>query len=219
MAATDALDAERWTRPAPAAALAEAPPRPDAPRVGARAAFRADLARWLPAGTQPSRRQRAALMTMQPVWAVAEYRFSRWVRTDGPSGLAGTALRAISFAWHRTVEILTGISISSEAAIGPGLYIGHFGGIIVGPGVVMGEGCNIAQGVTIGVSGHGETLGSPTIGDEVHVMAGAKVFGKIAIGSRTRIGANAVVAKDLPGGVVATGVPATDVRPDTTRRG
>jgi len=180
-------------------------------------ALRADLARWTEYAGTSSARHWLGLLTMQSTWAVAEYRFARWARTAPLPGPARVAARALSFVLHRLVEVLTGISISGDARIGPGLYIGHFGGIVVGPDVVMGRRCNITQGVTIGAAGSGASAGSPVIGDEVHVMPGAKIYGKITIGDWTRIGANAVVTKDLPSGVLAMGVPATDVRPDTSR--
>ena len=88
------------------------------------------------------------------------------------------------------------------------MYIGHFGGIIVSGGAKIGEYCNLSQGVTIGFAGRGEKRGCPTIGDRVYVATGAKVLGAITIGNDVAIGANAVVAKDLPDNAVAVGVPA-----------
>jgi acetyltransferase-like isoleucine patch superfamily enzyme len=76
------------------------------------------------------------------------------------------------------------------------LHIGHFGGITIGPATI-GRRCSISQGVTIGVSGRGEKEGLPTIGDEVYLGPGAKLFGKITIGHSVKIGANAVVYKDV----------------------
>ena len=87
-------------------------------------------------------------------------------------------------------------------------YIGHFGCIIVGEGVVMGSNCNLSQGVTLGVAGRGDRKGSPTIGDRVFIAPGAKVIGKISIGNDVTIGANAVVSKSLPDRAVAVGIPA-----------
>lgn len=101
-----------------------------------------------------------------------------------------------------------GIQISYEAEMGPGFYIGHFGTIIVSPFAVIGKNCNISQGVTIGNTPRGERAGAPTIGDNVFIGPGAKIFGKIKIGDNVAIGTNAVVTKDVDSGAVVAGVPA-----------
>lgn len=101
-----------------------------------------------------------------------------------------------------------GIQIGYAVEMGPGFYIGHFGTIIISPFAVIGKNCNISQGVTIGRTNRGERAGTPTIGDNVYIGPGAKVFGKIKIGDNVAIGANAVVTKDVEPGVVVAGVPA-----------
>ena len=78
--------------------------------------------------------------------------------------------------------------------------MGHYGGIFVSAEAKIGKNVNISQGVTIGVAGHGAKRGSPTIGDNVYIAPGAKIFGKIKIGNDVKIGANAVVYKDIPEG-------------------
>ena len=138
-------------------------------------------------------------------WAVLEYRFRRWV---GAGTGARRALRPLSILTHRLIQVLAGISISisTSAEIGPGLFIGHFGGIIIGPDVRAGENLSLSQGVTVGAH-----RGSPKIGNEVYLAPGAKVFGHIAIGDRVAIGANAVVNKDIP--AFSTVVSQVDVLP------
>jgi serine O-acetyltransferase len=96
------------------------------------------------------------------------------------------------------VKVLWGIELPRSATIGSGFYIGHFGGIVISSGAIFGKNCNISQGVTIGLSGKGERCGIPVIGDDVYIAPGAKIFGKINIGSNAKIGANAVVYKDIP---------------------
>ena len=105
-------------------------------------------------------------------------------------------------------EMLIGCYINPAAEIGEGLYIGHYGGIVIGP-VKMGTNCNISIGNVIGVGKVGSAEeGVPQFGDSVYIGPSAKVFGKIKIGNNVAIGANAVVTKDLPGNAVAVGVPA-----------
>ena len=155
-------------------------------------------------------------MLERGVWACCEYRFGHWVREE-VRGPARPLLRILSKAWHLVIEMTTGISIDPRARIGAGLYIGHFGCIIVGGGVKMGENCNISQGVTIGVAGRDGRRGSPVIDHEVYIAPGAKVIGAISVGRGAAIGANAVVTKDLPANAVAVGVPATVVSLTGTR--
>jgi serine O-acetyltransferase len=107
-------------------------------------------------------------------------------------------LQPIYFVLNGLVKIIWGIELPRSATIGPGLYIGHFGGITIAPGVIIGRNCDISQHVTIGLSGQGEKAGVPTIGDNVYIAPGAQVFGKISVGSNVKIGANAVIYKDIP---------------------
>lgn len=100
-----------------------------------------------------------------------------------------------------------GIDIPWRTKAGPGLYIGHFGGIVVGEGVVIGRNCNISHGVTIGQTNRGPRKGSPTIGDGVYIGAGAKVIGGILVGNDVAIGANTVVTRDVPDHAVVVGMP------------
>ena len=118
---------------------------------------------------------------------------------------------------QKIIEITTGICLPFTAQIGRGFYIGHFGGIIVGPEVRIGSYCNISQGVTIGQAGRGVKQGSPVIGDRVYMGPGAKIFGGITIGNDVAIGANAVVTCDLPDNAVAVGVPARVVNLNSSR--
>jgi serine O-acetyltransferase len=83
------------------------------------------------------------------------------------------------------------------------LYIGHFGGITVSSSAVIGRDCNLSPGNTIGVSGAGAKAGAPVIGDNVYIGPGARLFGKITVGSNVKIGANAVIHQDLPDNAIA----------------
>lgn len=101
-----------------------------------------------------------------------------------------------------------GISISSKTPVGAGLYIGHFGGIVVNHGAVIGDNCNIQQGVTLGQVNRGARVGAPVIGNNVFIGAGAKIIGHVHVGDGAAIGANAVVTRDVPAGAAVAGVPA-----------
>jgi serine O-acetyltransferase len=106
------------------------------------------------------------------------------------------------------VEVFTGISLPAECEIGPGLYIGHFGPVILNADVRLGRNCNLSQGVTIGVGGRGARRGCPIIGDRVYVGANAVLIGRIEIGNDCAIGAGGVVTKSMPACAVVAGNPA-----------
>ncbi len=105
-------------------------------------------------------------------------------------------------------QILFGCDIARGTRIGGGLYMPHPNGIVVGEYVVIGRNCIIHQGVTLGARGEDHELANPRIGDEVEIGTGAKVLGKVQIGDYARIGANAVVLKDIPRLGIAVGIPA-----------
>lgn len=100
-----------------------------------------------------------------------------------------------------------GISIPYQTEIGPGFYIGHFGGIVINRKTVIGKNCNISQSVTLGQANRGKNIGAPIIGDNVYIGPGAKVVGKVIIGNNVAIGANCVVTKDMPDNSVVVGIP------------
>jgi serine O-acetyltransferase len=89
----------------------------------------ADLARHLQEG-QPLWRKALLVAETQGIWAVAVYRFGRWVYTVAPPGVR-LPLKLTYHVLHKLIEILTGISIPASCQIGPGLYVGHFGTIIL----------------------------------------------------------------------------------------
>jgi serine O-acetyltransferase len=82
------------------------------------------------------------------------------------------------------------------------LYIGHFGGITVAPNTVIGSNCTLGQSITIGAWGSGEMYGAPVIGDNTYIAPGARLFGKIRVGNNVKIGANAVIYKDVPNNAI-----------------
>jgi serine O-acetyltransferase len=145
----------------------------------------------------------------QGIWATVIYRAGSWCHNRKKKLPWVRIILPFLTIFQKMVEIMTGISLPFTAIIGKGLYIGHFGGIILSHNAALGEYCNISQGVTIGQAGRGGQQFSPIIGDRVYIGPGAKVIGKIEIGNDVAIGANAVVTKDLPDNAVAVGVPAS----------
>lgn len=102
----------------------------------------------------------------------------------------------------------TGVDIHPGAHIGRRVFIDHATGVVIGQTTEVGEDVVIFHGVTLG--GVSMTPGKrhPTVGNHVMIGAGAKVLGPITIGDGVKVGANAVVVKDVPCGSVAIGVPA-----------
>jgi serine O-acetyltransferase len=163
--------------------------------------LRADIARTYEY-LQGGRLRRVVNCLRTPgVQAVIVFRFGQWL--DSQPVLLKLLLQPIYFVLNGLVQIVWGIELPRSAAIGPGLYIGHFGGIIIAPGVTIGRNCNLSQHITIGLSGQGEKAGVPTIGDNVYIAPGAQVFGKISVGNNVKIGANAVIYRDIPDNAIA----------------
>lgn len=104
----------------------------------------------------------------QGFWASIEYRMAHAVyRSKIP--VLKQILQVICLIWQKGIEIITGISIPASAEIGHSFYTGHFGGIILNAKTVVGNNCNISQGVTIGVWGTEERRGVPQIGNNVYI--------------------------------------------------
>ncbi len=138
------------------------------------------------------------------------YQYIFWMRTcryaRGNSLLKYTLYPFATLMLHHYTYKF-GIVISVETEVGPGFYIGHFGGIIVYPLCKIGKNCNLSQGVTIGKTNRGKNKGYPMIGDNVYIGPGAKVIGAVRVGNNVAIGANCVVTKDVPDNAVVVGIP------------
>jgi serine O-acetyltransferase len=118
--------------------------------------------------------------------------------------------------WHLPVlpklimtfaRFATGIEIHPAARIGPGLFIDHGAGVVIGETAVLGRNVTLFQGVTLGGTGKEKGKRHPTIGNNVVIGAGAKVLGNITVGNDSMIGANAVVIRDVPEHCTVVGVP------------
>lgn len=114
-------------------------------------------------------------------------------------------------------RFLTGIEIHPAARIGPGLFIDHGMGVVIGETAEVGENVTILQGVTLGGTSLKREKRHPTLGDNVVVGAGAKVIGAFKIGDNSRIGAGSVVVREVPPNSVVVGVPGRVTHKDGQR--
>ena len=133
-------------------------------------------------------------------WALLFYRFAHFLHASRIPVLP----RLIS----QTARLLTGIEIHPGARIGPGLFIDHGMGTVIGETAVVGSNVLLFHGVTLGSVDGRTGRRHPEIGDEVIVGAGAKILGAVTVGKGARIGAQSVVLMDVPALATAVGVPA-----------
>lgn len=148
------------------------------------------------------------LFLTQGFWAIFQYRISHFIFKKIKWKLFRIPLLFFALLWSKVIEVLTGISLPYSAKIGHSFYIGHYGGIIINSKAVIGDNCNISQGVTIGVSGIGENRGVPVLGNNIYIGANAVIAGKISIGNDVLIGACSMVKDSFPDYSVLQGVPA-----------
>jgi serine O-acetyltransferase len=130
------------------------------------------------------------------VQAVVTLRFGQWLL--GRNLIFKLLLTPLYVVMNHIMKTTWGIDIPRRAQIGEGLYIGHYGGIFISELATLGKNVNLSQDSNIGWSGKGEKRGCPTLGDDVYVGPGARVFGKITVGNNVKIGANAVIYEDIP---------------------
>lgn len=114
-------------------------------------------------------------------------------------------------------RFFTGIEIHPAAKIGPGFFIDHGMGVVIGETAEIGENCLLYQGVTLGGTGKEKGKRHPTLGNNVTVGAGAKILGAIKIGDNVVIGANSVILKPVPDNSICVGVPGRITRKKVIR--
>ena len=182
-----------------------------------RALIRADLARFTETFAlrgQPFSRTKVifeSFVFKAGFQAVFLYRLSHWCHQ-----------RRWTYAgWFlgRLNTFLTGADIEFNVVIGPGMFISHPVGIVIGRGTRIGSGVTLFQGVTCGVRSWSpeEITRFPTIGDNCCLFAKASVLGDVRIGNDCVVAAHAVLTRDMPDGSLARGVPAIVV-PGGARR-
>ena len=150
----------------------------------------------------PAPRSRWEVLLYPGLWAVGYHRIAHWLYEAEMFFLA----RLVNH-WSRW---MTAIDIHPGAKIGRHLFIDH-GFTVIGETAVIGDNVTIYQCVTLGGTDPANGIAGkrhPTLANDVIVGSGAQILGPITVASRARIGANAVVTKDVPEGAVMVGIPA-----------
>ena len=132
--------------------------------------------------------------------AMVWYRLMQWARR--------WRLVPLELLFNRVNTFYCNCVIGRGAEFGPGFVLIHGTGVVINGGVRGGSNVKLEHQVTIGA----ERRRSPVLGDDVFVGAGAKVIGPVAVGSGARVGANAVVVRDVPAHATVVGIPARVVR-------
>jgi len=110
--------------------------------------------------------------------------------------------------WNKRLRVKYGLQFSHICTIGKGLYMAHYGNIVINSNVVIGKNCNIAQGVTLGNTKRGKRIGNPVVGNRVWIGTNAVVVGGITIGDDVMIAPLSFVNFDVPNKAVVAGNPA-----------
>ena len=151
----------------------------------------------------PAPRSRWEILLYPGLLAVGMHRIAHWLFEADLFFLA-------RFVNHLS-RWLTGIDIHPGATIGRHLFIDHGFGVVIGETAEIGDNVSIYQGVTLGGTDPANGVGGkrhPTLSDDVIVGSGAQILGPVTVNPRARVGANAVVTKDVPEGAVMVGIPA-----------
>ena len=144
------------------------------------------------------------ILTWPGVQAVLAYRLANRLRRS--------AIPLLPCAISYLSRAITGIEIHPDARIGPGLFIDHGSGVVIGETAEIGENVTLYQGVTLGGTGFQSGKRHPTVEDYVTIGSGAKLLGPITVGHGAKIGANSVVVEDVPPNSTVVGNPGHPVR-------
>lgn len=147
----------------------------------------------------------------QGFWTLFWHRFGNW-RMSVNSRPLRLPMTLVYRIMSKLCQWWSGILLPYTVKVGRRVKLEHFGGMILVANRI-GDDVIIRQNTTFGIAGLGDLEGRPVIGDRVEFGAGVVAVGRVKIGSDTVIGANAVVTKDIPPGVVAVGVPARVLKP------
>lgn len=123
-----------------------------------------------------------------------------------------SGFRTLARVLAQVSRFFTGVEIHPGAVIGRSFFIDHGMGVVIGETAEIGASVTIYHGVTLGGVSTEPGKRHPTIEDGVVIGAGAKVLGAIRVGRNTRIGANAVVVKDVEAESVVVGIPGKPIQ-------
>mmetsp|Transcript_18657 Transcript_18657/g.32398 ORF Transcript_18657/g.32398 Transcript_18657/m.32398 type:complete len:363 (-) Transcript_18657:592-1680(-) len=129
------------------------------------------------------------------------------------------AYRVSHTLWHQGRQLLANqihaqaskrlhVDIHPEAQIGPGAFIDHATGVVIGRTAVLHSDVSMLHRVTLGGAGSSVGRRHPTIGEQVFLGAGSTLLGNIKVGDRSQVGACSLVVDDVPPDATAVGVPA-----------
>jgi serine O-acetyltransferase len=141
----------------------------------------------------------SALTNYPGLWAIWWHRLTHRLHRAHLVWLARYISQAVRF--------FTGIEIHPGATIGERFFIDHGMGVVIGETSIIGNDVTLYQGVTLGGTGKEHGKRHPTLDDFVVVGVGATVLGNIRVGHGSRVGAGAVVIKDVPPNCTVVGVP------------
>jgi serine O-acetyltransferase len=116
-------------------------------------------------------------------------------------------LRLFARLLSQAGRFISGVDIHPGARIGRRVFIDHGSGVVIGETAIVGDDVTLFQGVTLGGTGKEKGKRHPTVGNRVTLGAGAKVLGNLLIGDNCRIGAGAVILRDVPQNSTVVGVP------------
>ena len=139
--------------------------------------------------------------------ALRNHRFGNWRMTVSPKA-ARAPLSVLYRSRARYLRNVVGVELPYDARVGRRVTIEHNGGIVIHGKTVIGDGCVIRQGCTLGIRSVERLDEAPVLGAGVELGAGAVLMGRVRLGDGARVGANAVVTRDVPAGVTVVGVPA-----------
>ena len=171
-----------------------------------------ELTRYLDSvvARDPSPRSRWEVLLYPGVWALGLHRVAHW--------LFEAELYFLARMVNHISRFLTAIDIHPGAKIGQNFFIDH-GFVVIGETAEIGDNVTMYQGSTLGGTNPTSGVGGkrhPTIGDDVIVSLGAAILGPLLVGKGARIGANAVVTKDVPDGATMIGIPARSTLVEVT---
>lgn len=143
--------------------------------------------------------------------AVAVHRFGVWRMTLRPK-LLRAPFSIVYGLLYRHCRNRYGIELPYTVKLGRDVIVEHQGAIVVHGASVIGDGCIIRQGCTLGLRRLDDLTAAPILEDHVHLGAGSVILGRVRLGRGARVGANAVVLDDVPADTTVWGIPARPAR-------